>query len=175
MAKNLIERMTKYPEEMWLPSNLEVEVGIPNWHINKHGMDCQNNLSLSYIPGVRRTVMKMSKHPGHIQTPLLPVCMKWGLALTEKHWMTTGMDGILGKLLIFVSSTFYLVVLMYLAWFWLYFLSASRMLLQCIKGMLKPLSNFWAPLMKIHIWDGQWWLTQAVSFKDYVSIYWFTL
>ena len=53
--KNLFERMTEYPEEMRLPSDLEVEVGIPNWHVNGHGMECQNNLLISYIPGVGRT------------------------------------------------------------------------------------------------------------------------
>ena len=47
--------MIEYPEEMRLPSDLEVEVGIPSWHVNGHGMECQNNLSLSYIPGVGRT------------------------------------------------------------------------------------------------------------------------
>ena len=53
--KNLFERMIEYPEEMRLPSDLEVEVGIPSWHVNRHGMECQNNLSLSYIPGIGRT------------------------------------------------------------------------------------------------------------------------
>ncbi len=48
-------RMSKFREEMQLPPDMKVEIGIPNWHVNGHGLFCQNNYSLNYIPGVGHT------------------------------------------------------------------------------------------------------------------------
>lgn len=53
--KNFPKRMSQYPELMQLPSDTELEIGIPSWHVNGHGSYCQNNYSLSYLPGVGRT------------------------------------------------------------------------------------------------------------------------
>ncbi len=54
-SKHFKKRMAQYPEKMWLPSDLIVEIGIPSWHVNGHGPFCQTNYSLSYISGVGRT------------------------------------------------------------------------------------------------------------------------
>src|SRR5690348_15461389 len=48
-------RMAKFPVVMQLPPGLNLEIGIPNWHVNGHGLFCQNNYSLNYILGVGRT------------------------------------------------------------------------------------------------------------------------
>ena len=54
-SKGFWNRMLEYPNEMKVPSETSVEVGIPNWHVNGHGAFCRDNLSLNYIPGVGRT------------------------------------------------------------------------------------------------------------------------
>ncbi len=53
--KNFPKRMLKYPQAMQLPSDVDLKIRIPNWHVNGHGPFCQNNYSLNYMPGVGRT------------------------------------------------------------------------------------------------------------------------
>ena len=48
-------RMEEYPVHMQLPSDLQLDIGIPNWHVNGNGTFCRNNYSLNYLPGVGRT------------------------------------------------------------------------------------------------------------------------
>ena len=47
--------MEDFPEHLQLDPKVQIEVGIPTWHINGHGDDCKANFSLSYMPGVGRT------------------------------------------------------------------------------------------------------------------------
>ncbi|KAF9470706.1 hypothetical protein BDN70DRAFT_939490 [Pholiota conissans] len=54
-SKNLQQRIAKYSDDLNLPENIRLEVGIPSWHVNGHGAFCRNNYSLSYLPGVGRT------------------------------------------------------------------------------------------------------------------------
>ncbi|PPQ96654.1 hypothetical protein CVT26_010318, partial [Gymnopilus dilepis] len=54
-CKKLRERMVTYPDEMQLADDVEIEIGIPSWHVKGHGPHCQENYSLNYIPGVGRT------------------------------------------------------------------------------------------------------------------------
>lgn len=54
-SKHFNRRTASYPDSMRLSPDTQLEVGIPTWHVNGHGPFCQNNYSLSYIPGVGRT------------------------------------------------------------------------------------------------------------------------
>jgi hypothetical protein len=53
--KKLPQRMQAYPEDMKLADDVDLEIGIPSWHVKGHGAYCQENYSLNYIPGVGRT------------------------------------------------------------------------------------------------------------------------
>ena len=53
-SKNFHRRMEEFPENLKLHPAMSVEVGIPSWHINGHGDDCQI-FSLSYMDGVGKT------------------------------------------------------------------------------------------------------------------------
>ena len=54
-SKKFRERMLMYDEDLHIPDDLELEIGIPSWHVNGHGAFCRENYSLNYIPGVGRT------------------------------------------------------------------------------------------------------------------------
>jgi hypothetical protein len=54
-SKNFSQRMKDFPENLQLHPDVEVEVGIPTWHVNGHGDDCKANFSLGYMHGVGRT------------------------------------------------------------------------------------------------------------------------
>ncbi|KAM6497206.1 hypothetical protein JOM56_007679 [Amanita muscaria] len=54
-SKNLRRRMEEYPDEMKLDPNMQIDIGIPGWHINGHGEKCKSNFCLSFMPGVGRT------------------------------------------------------------------------------------------------------------------------
>jgi Kyakuja-Dileera-Zisupton transposase len=54
-SKNLSQRMKDLPETLQLDPAVQVEVGIPTWHVNGHGDDCKANVSLGYMHGVGRT------------------------------------------------------------------------------------------------------------------------
>ena len=157
--KNLFERMSEYPEEMRLPSDLEVEVGIPNWHVNGHGTECQNNLSLSYIPGVGRTCGEDVETSWAHTNSLAPSTREMGpgarIETLNDHWNGWNFRKIIGFRML-NSLVFLLYLLDGLQD--LYFLSASRMLLQCVKSTLKLLSNFRVLSEKIHVQDGRGWL-----------------
>ena len=158
--KNLWERMTEYPEEMRLPSDLEVKVGIPNWHVNGHGLDCQNNLSLSYIPGVGRTCGEDVKTSWAHTNSLAPSTREMGPGARREtlndHWNGWNFRKIVGfRESIFFSWRFCYTRLMIFQE--LYFSSASRMQLQCVKSTPRLSSNFPALSNKIHVQDGQGW------------------
>ena len=157
--KNLFERMTEYPEEMQLPSDLEVEVGIPNWHVNGHSMECQNNLSLSYIPGVGRTCGEDVETSWAHTNSLAPSTRKMGLGAHREtlndHWNGWNFRKIVGFRKLNLFFTWCYTCLTFFQE--LYFLSASRMLLQCVKSTPKLLNNFRALSKKIHVQDGRGW------------------
>ena len=133
--KNLFERMTEYPEEMRLPSDLEVEVGIPNWHVNGHGMECQNNLSLSYIPGVGRTCGEDVETSWAHTNSLAPSTREMGPGARREtlndHWNGWNFRKIVGfrKLNFFGAFVTFLMIFQDP-----YSLSASRMRLQCVRS-----------------------------------------
>ncbi|KAF9470194.1 hypothetical protein BDN70DRAFT_821649, partial [Pholiota conissans] len=54
-SKNLYRRIEKYSDQLMFSDDIQLEVGIPSWHVNGHGPFCRNNYSLSYLPGVGRT------------------------------------------------------------------------------------------------------------------------
>ena len=54
-SKNFSRRMKNFPDDLQLDSKVELEIGIPTWHVNGHGDDCKANYSLSYMHGVGRT------------------------------------------------------------------------------------------------------------------------
>jgi hypothetical protein len=55
-SKNLWEQILKYDDDdLQLPEDTQLEIGIPSWHVNGHGSYCQNNYSLNYLPSVGRT------------------------------------------------------------------------------------------------------------------------
>lgn len=48
--------MEEFPLDMRIPDKTEVDVAIPGWHINGHGVTCRDSFNLSYMEGVGRTV-----------------------------------------------------------------------------------------------------------------------
>ena len=132
--KNLFERMTEYPEEMRLQSDLEVEVGIPNWHVNGHGMECQNNLSLSYIPGVGRTCGEDVETSWAHTNSLAPSTREMGPGARREtlndHWNGWNFRKIVGFRWCFRDFLVTFLTIFQDP----YSLSASRMRLQCVKS-----------------------------------------
>ncbi|KAF9544440.1 hypothetical protein CPC08DRAFT_730279 [Agrocybe pediades] len=55
-SKNYRKRMLELPSLMHIPETTQVNVAIPEWHINGHGPACQENFNLGYMPGAGRTV-----------------------------------------------------------------------------------------------------------------------
>jgi hypothetical protein len=53
-SKNLRRCMEDFPDDLKLDSTTSIEVGIPSWHINRHGDNCKT-FSLAYMDGVGRT------------------------------------------------------------------------------------------------------------------------
>ena len=117
----------EYPEEMRLLSDLEVEVGIPNWHVNRHGTECQNNLSLSYIPGVGKTCGEDVETSWAHTNSLAPSTREMGpgahIETLNDHWNSWNFRKIIGFCML-NSLMFMLYLLDGLKD--LYFLSASR-------------------------------------------------
>ena len=54
-SKNLYTRMEEFPEHMRISEGVKVEVGVPSWHINRHGKKCQDDYNLGYMKGMGRT------------------------------------------------------------------------------------------------------------------------
>ena len=54
-SQNLQSRMGDFPEHMRITEDVNVEVGIPSWHITGHGKKCQDNYNLGYMKGTGRT------------------------------------------------------------------------------------------------------------------------
>lgn len=54
-SKKFNQRMEKFPEHMRLDPRVNVDVGIPSWHIMGHGEGCRTNFALAYMDGVGRT------------------------------------------------------------------------------------------------------------------------
>lgn len=53
--KNFRRRAEEFPDEMKLDPNMQIDVGIPSWHINGHGENCKSTFCFSFMPGVGRT------------------------------------------------------------------------------------------------------------------------
>jgi len=53
--KNLQKRALEFPEEMQIADNANLEVKVPNWHVNGHGDFCRTQYSLNYLTGAGRT------------------------------------------------------------------------------------------------------------------------
>ena len=51
-SKNRAKRMLDFPESMHMSANTVVDIAIPSWHINGHGVACHENFCLSYMKGV---------------------------------------------------------------------------------------------------------------------------
>ena len=56
--KNYWKCIAEFPEHMQIPDMTQIDVAIPGWHINGHGMKCWNNFNLAYMEGAGRTVGK---------------------------------------------------------------------------------------------------------------------
>lgn len=55
--KHLPERMKKLPEHLRLPlDNIKWQVALPVWHAGSHEESCQSENSLSFKPGVGKSV-----------------------------------------------------------------------------------------------------------------------
>ncbi|TEB22263.1 hypothetical protein FA13DRAFT_1641660 [Coprinellus micaceus] len=54
-SKKLKARMEDYPEQLRPSPKVDIVAAIPSWHINGHGVDCQTNFALMYMPGMGRT------------------------------------------------------------------------------------------------------------------------
>lgn len=53
--KTFTRWMEEFPNNMKIDSNTQVDIGIPGWHINGHGLDCKANFNLSFMDGIGRT------------------------------------------------------------------------------------------------------------------------
>jgi hypothetical protein len=54
--QNLPDRNTKLPSRLRLPlENITVQCVLPVWHASSHNESCQNDNSLSFKPGVRKS------------------------------------------------------------------------------------------------------------------------
>ncbi|KAF8221307.1 hypothetical protein L208DRAFT_1533436 [Tricholoma matsutake] len=47
--------MSKFSPELQLSKGTIIEFGVPSWHINAHGPDCQADFGLGFRDGVGRT------------------------------------------------------------------------------------------------------------------------
>ena len=70
--------MNKFPMEMQIPDTTQVDVAIPRWHINGHGMTCQENFNLSYTEGAGRTVGEDIETTWAGTNPLAPSVQEMG-------------------------------------------------------------------------------------------------
>ena len=89
-SKNLRKRMLEYDKTLQVPESLNIEAAIPSWHVNGHGDWCQNNLLLSYIPGVERTCREDIETMWSSTNPLVPSTREMGPAVCREtlndHW-----------------------------------------------------------------------------------------
>ena len=89
-SKNLRKRMLEYADHLQLPEEMEIDVGIPSWHVNGHGEWCRSHLSLSYIPGVGRTCGEDIETTWSSTNPLVPSTREMGPAARREtlndHW-----------------------------------------------------------------------------------------
>jgi hypothetical protein len=54
-SKKLRKRALEFPDKMKLDANTNIEVKVPNWHVNGHGDFCKTHFSLNYQKGAGRT------------------------------------------------------------------------------------------------------------------------
>ena len=54
-SKKFDQRMSKFLPEVQLSKGTIIEFGVPSWHINAHGPDCQADFGLGFRDGVGRT------------------------------------------------------------------------------------------------------------------------
>jgi len=54
-SKHFRRRMQEFPDDMKLDPNMEIDVGVPSWHINGHGDNCRSDFYMGYMQGVGRT------------------------------------------------------------------------------------------------------------------------
>jgi Kyakuja-Dileera-Zisupton transposase len=82
--------MEDFPPEMRIPDKTQVDVAIPGWHINGHGITCRNNFNLSYMEGVGRTVGEDVETIWAGTNPLAPSVREMGPAARHDtlndHW-----------------------------------------------------------------------------------------
>ena len=55
-SKKFWKHMEDFPEWMWIPNSMCIDMAIPGWHIDRHGDACCTNFNLSYMEGAGRTV-----------------------------------------------------------------------------------------------------------------------
>jgi hypothetical protein len=54
-SKSFMCHMEEFPDDMKIDLNTQVDIGIPGWHINRHGLDCKANFNLSFMDGIGQT------------------------------------------------------------------------------------------------------------------------
>jgi hypothetical protein len=99
-SKHFRERLLEYDEDMRIPDDLELEVGIPSWHINAHGAFCRTNYSLNYIPGVGRTCGEEVETTWSSTNALAPSTREMGSGARKEtlndHWNSWNLRRIVG-------------------------------------------------------------------------------
>jgi hypothetical protein len=82
--------MEEFPPEMRIPDRTKIDVAIPAWHINGHGITCRNNFNLTYMEGVGRTVGEDVETIWAGTNPLAPSVREMGPAARHDtlndHW-----------------------------------------------------------------------------------------
>ena len=89
-CKKLPERMEMYPDDMRLSDDVDIEIGVPSWHVKGHGAYCQENYSLNYIPGVGRTCGEDTEPTWSQTNALAPSTREMGSGARKEtlndHW-----------------------------------------------------------------------------------------
>lgn len=99
-SKNFWERLLTYDENMRISDDLQLEVGIPSWHINAHGMFCWSNYSLNYTPGVGWTCGEEVETTWSSTNALAPSTREMGSGARKEtlndHWNSWNLRRIVG-------------------------------------------------------------------------------
>jgi hypothetical protein len=105
--------MKDFPESLQLDPAVEVEVGIPTWHINKDGDDCKANFSLSYMYSIGWTYgedVKMTwAQTNSLRTSIREMGPGAQHETLDDHWCGLNFQKIVG-----FREFFYIIVILYL-------------------------------------------------------------
>ncbi|KAF8231606.1 hypothetical protein L208DRAFT_1276280, partial [Tricholoma matsutake] len=70
--------MSKFPPELQLSKGTVIEFGIPSWHINAHGPNCQADFGLGFWDGVGCTCGEEVESTWARTNPLGPSTQEMG-------------------------------------------------------------------------------------------------